>query len=324
MPQPGLTVKKFFDDKKNQLGLLLIAGENGLQRPITRFVIQRPSLLLAGYTEDFAEKRIQILGKTEMDFLNKLDEDKYFSAIESLFSFNIPAVIITKGIAPGISMNEFADKANIPLFVTNLSTEEVFALAGSYLDSFFAPKISIHGTMVDVHGVGILYTGAAGIGKSECALSLIEEGHRIIADDIVNICRRAGEILIATGEPEAGYHLEIRGVGIIDIEKLFGIRAIRVQKRLEIQVHLELWDKLRDYERLGLDETNTAILGVEIPKITIPVSPGKNITAISEVIAMNHMLKVYGHHPAREFVARMNEIMRRRERTDKYLESDFE
>ncbi|MGC9316022.1 MAG: HPr(Ser) kinase/phosphatase, partial [bacterium] len=174
------------------------------------------------------------------------------------------------------------------------------------------------------HGVGILYTGSPGIGKSECALSLVEKGHRLIADDVVNIRRKAGKVLLASGEAEAGFHLEIRGVGIIDIEKLYGIRAVRIQKRLEIQVHLELWDSLREYERLGLDETTTTILGIEIPKITIPVSPGKNITAISEVVAMNHMLKVYGHHPAREFMARMNEIIRRRELTDQYLESDYE
>lgn len=324
MPPPKLTVKKLFDDKKTQLGLILIAGESGLGRAIKRPVIQRPSLLLAGYNKGFAEKRIQILGKTEMDFLQNMDDAECQSALESLFSYEIPAIIIAKGITPGTMMSNLADEAGIPLFVTNLSTEEVFTRAGSYLDSTFAPRISMHGTMVDVYGVGILYTGAAGIGKSECALSLVEKGHRMIADDAVIICRRAGEVLIASGKPEAGYHLEIRGVGIIDIEKLFGIRAVRMQKRVEIQVHLELWDNLTDYDRLGLDETKTTILGVKIPKITIPVSPGKNITAISEVIAMNHMLKVYGHHPAQEFVARMNEIMQRRERSDKYLESDFE
>jgi len=319
-----LTVQKFFDDKKDQFILTLLAGSKGLNNPITRRVMQRPSLLLAGYIEDFADKRIQVLGKTEMDFLGKLDKVAFQKAVENLFRWKIPAIIIAKGIPPHPALIEGAENAGIPLFVSNLPTEEVFSQAGAYLDSFFAPKIGLHGTMVDVHGVGILYTGSPGIGKSECALSLVEKGHRLIADDVVNIRRKTGEILLASGEAEAGFHLEIRGVGIIDIEKLYGIRSVRIQKRLEIQVHLELWDNLQEYERLGLDETTTTILGVDIPKITIPVSPGKNITAISEVVAMNHMLKVYGHHPAREFMARMNEIIRRRELTDQYLESDHE
>lgn len=324
MPISKLTVAKFYEDKKTGLNLQLLAGEEGLSLPITKPVMQRPSLLLTGYRENFAEKRIQVLGKTEMDYLDNLDKEAFDKAMANLFSFRIPAIIISKGIAPKSGLIESAEKAKVPLFVSYLETEEVFTQARTYLDAIFAPRVSVHGTMVDVYGVGILYTGSAGIGKSECALSLIEKGHRLVADDVVNISKRSGRILIASGEPEAGFHLEIRGLGIIDIERLFGIPSVRIQKRVEIQVHLEMWDNLRDYDRLGIDETNVTILGVEIPKITIPVSPGKNITAISEVVAMNHMLKVYGHHPAREFIARLNEIMERRAKTDQYLESDFE
>ena len=324
MSRRKLTVQKFFDDKRDQLILTLLAGDKGLDNEITRRIMQRPSLLLAGYLENFAEKRIQVLGKTEMDYLSNLSEDALRESADNLFRWKIPAIIISKGIAPHPYLVECAEKAGIPLFVSNIPTEEVFSHAGSYLDSFFAPRIGLHGTMVDVYGVGILYTGSPGIGKSECALSLVEKGHRLIADDIVNIKRKSGNVLIASGELKSGFFLEIRGIGIIDIEKLYGIRAVRIQKRLEMQVHLELWDNLRDYERLGLDETYTTILGVQIPRITIPVSPGKNIAAISEVISMNHMLKVYGHHPAKDFVARMNEVIRRRELTDQYLESDYE
>lgn len=324
MSEVKLTIQKLIEDKKVQLGLTLLAGENGLDRRILRPVLHRPSLLFAGYCKDFASKRIQIIGKTEMNYLDNLSRKDSKRAIESLFSYPIPAVIITRGLMPGDDMINTAKEQGVPLMVSRLSTESLFTRASAYLDLFFSPSIGIHGTMVDVHGVGILYTGSAGIGKSECALSLIEKGHRLVADDVVRIRRRAGEVLIATSESEAGYHLEIRGVGIVDIEKLFGIRAVRMRKRVEIQVHLEMWESTKDYERLGLDETFTTILGIKIPKMTIPVSPGKNITAISEVIAMNHMLKIYGHHPAQEFVNRMSEIMKRRQFTDQYLESDFE
>lgn len=321
---PELTVRKFFEDKKESLGLTLIAGERGLDRQILRAVIQRPSFILTGYTRDFAWKRLQVFGKTEMDFLENIPLEKAKESLSVFFGFSIPAVVIAGGMPPKDLMIHLADERGVPLFVSKLSTEELFNQITVYLDSIFAPSITVHGTMMDVYGVGILYRGPAGIGKSECALDLVERGHRLIADDVVTITRRAGQVLIARGAKEAGHHLEIRGVGIVDIERLFGVRAIRMRKRVELEVHLELWDNLKDYERLGLDDVKTVYLGIEIPKITVPISPGKNITAISEVIAMNHMLKVYGHHPAREFVAKIQESMRRQELLDQYLESDFE
>jgi len=319
-----ITVKKFYEDKKKKFLLNLVAGVEGLSRKIKRSVVQRPSFILAGYTEDFAEKRLQIMGTTEISYLSSLSPQKARKAVESLFHFPIPALIISKGMSPPDFMVNLAEEKKVPLFVSTLSTEELFTQTTLYLDSVFAPKISIHGTMMDVYGVGILYIGRAGIGKSECALDLVERGHRLVADDVVMLTRRAGQVLIAKGAPNAGHFLEIRGVGIVDIERLFGIRAIRIQKRVELEVHLELWENTDEHERIGLDDNYTTCLGVEIPKITIPISPGKNITAISEAIAMNHMLKVYGYHPAKEFMAKMQERMRRQQITEGYLESDFE
>jgi HPr kinase/phosphorylase len=259
-----------------------------------------------------------------MSFLESQSREKAESIFANFAEYPIPAIIISRGIAPNDYMVHISEKKCVPLFVSGLSTDELFSQITVYFDLVFSPQIMIHATMMDVYGVGILYTGRAGIGKSECALDLVERGHRLIADDVVTLQKRAGEVLIATSVPGAGHHIEIRGVGIVDIERLFGVRAIRMQKRIEIEVHLELWDRLKDYERLGIDETLTTFLGVEIPKTTIPISSGKNITAISEVIAMSHMLKVYGHHPAREFVTRMQEMMKRKESVNQYLESDYE
>ncbi len=184
--------------------------------------------------------------------------------------------------------------------------------------------MTMHGTLVDVYGVGLLYAGKSGIGKSEIALDLVERGHRLVADDVVKIIRKAPDLIVGTGSELLGHHMEVRGIGIIDIEKLFGIRSIRLQKRIEVEVHLTPWSDDLEYERLGIEDTTTTILGVSIPQVNVPISPGKNITVISEVIAMNHMLKVYGENSALEFSRRLSERMHRQEMTEDYLESDYE
>jgi HPr kinase/phosphorylase len=281
-------------------------------------------LALAGFTERFAHKHSQVLGETELAYLEKLDPAKIREVLGKLFALKVPVVFITKGNHPPPGLLETAREHHTPIIGTRLNTAEFTYKYQSYLDHLFAPRTTIHGTLVDVYGVGVLYTGQSGVGKSECALDLVERGHRLVADDIVRIMRKAPELIIGSGMDTTSHHMEVRGIGIIDIEKLFGIRAIRLQKRIEVLVRLELWDNRREYERLGIDEKFTTILGCEIPRILIPVSPGKNITVISEVIAMNHMLKVYGHHPARDFSKRLMEDLRRKGRTLSYLESDFE
>ena len=181
-----------------------------------------------------------------------------------------------------------------------------------------------HGTLVDVYGVGLLYTGKSGIGKSECALDLVERGHRLVADDMVKITRKTQSTIIGSSNELLGHHMEVRGIGVIDVEKLFGIRAIRLQKRVEVEVRLSYWEGGSEYERLGLEDRYTTILGVEIPVLVIPISPGKNITVISEVIAMNHMLKVYGENAAVQLSKRLSERIHRQAATVEYLESDYE
>jgi HPr kinase/phosphorylase len=319
-----VTVEKIYRERKDALELSLLTNEDGLRRTVPSNEIHRPGLALAGFVERFAGQRTQVLGETEMSFLSARDESGRKRAVESIFGFDLPCVIVTKGITPPAELLEVANRKGVPVFSSRLSTVEFINRLGVYLDNLFAPHTNIHGTLVDVYGVGLMYTGKSGVGKSECALDLVERGHRLVADDVVKIIRKATQVLVGTGSELLGHHMEVRGIGIINIEKLFGIRAIRMQKRIEVQVNLVHWDDQIEFERLGIEDKYTTILGVEIPVVMIPVSPGKDITVISEVIAMNHMLKVYGENSAREFAKRHSEEIYRRRAVGEFLESDFE
>ena len=319
-----ITVEKLYSDKQKVLELTLLTNENGLKRTIPSSEIHRPGLALAGFVERFANQRTQVLGETEMAYLTSQDEPGRKRAVENIFRFDLPCVIITKGVSPPSELLEVANSRRVPVFSTQLSTVEFINRLSVYLDNLFAPHTTIHGTLVDVYGAGLLYTGKSGVGKSECALDLVERGHRLVADDVVRIVRRAPQLIVGSGDELLRHHMEVRGIGIIDIEKLFGIRAIRLQKRIEVQVSLVHWDDQAEFERLGIEDKYTTVLGVEIPAVTIPVSPGKDITVISEVIAMNHMLKIYGHDSAKEFSRRLSDEIYRRRAVGDFLESDFE
>jgi HPr kinase/phosphorylase len=319
-----VTVEKVYREKKEGLELTLLTNQDGLKRVIPSNEIHRPGLALAGFVDRFAGKRTQVLGETEMSFLSAKDEPGRREAMENIFRFDLPCVVVTKGITPPAELLQLADRKGVPVFTSRLSTVEFINRLGAYLDNLFAPHTTIHGTLVDVYGVGLLYTGKSGVGKSECALDLVERGHRLVADDVVQIIRKATQIIVGSGSELLGHHMEVRGIGIINIEKLFGIRAIRMQKRIEVQVNLAHWDDQVEFERLGVEDKYTTILGVEIPVVTIPVSPGKDITVISELIAMNHMLKVYGEDSAKEFSKRHAEEIYRRKIVGEFLESDFE
>ncbi|MEW5875337.1 MAG: HPr(Ser) kinase/phosphatase [Candidatus Zixiibacteriota bacterium] len=319
-----VTVERLLEDRRTQFDLTIIAGRTGLKGKILNAEIHRPGLALSGFTDRYPNKRTQVLGETELAYLNSLDPRARHELLESLFRLQLPLVVISKNLTAPPEMVELADQYQTPLLGTRLSTTDFISRLGNYLDARFAPTTQLHGTLVDVYGVGLLYTGKSGIGKSEIALDLVERGHRLVADDVVKIMRRSQDIIIGTAGERLGHHMEIRGIGIINVEKLFGIRAVRQQKRIEVEVRLELWRENTEYERLGLEEKFTTILGAEIPLVTIPLSPGKNITVISEVIAMNHMLKVYGVHTPREFSRALAEEMMRRHATAQYLESDTE
>jgi len=320
----NITVERLYRERKDFLELTLLTSEDGLKKKIPNNEVHRPGLALSGYTERFAYERTQVIGETEMSFLQNLDSNRRKELLERVFRFDIPCIIISKNIYPPAELLEMANQTKTPIFQSRLTTTELTDRLSLYLDNIFAPNTTVHGTLVDVYGVGLLYTGKSGVGKSECALDLVERGHRLVADDIVKVIRKTPEVIVGTGSELLGHHMEIRGVGIIDLESLFGIRAIRIQKRIEVEVRLVLWDNDLDYERLGIEDKFTRILGVEIPAVTIPISPGKNITVISEVIAMNHMLKVYGQDAAKKFSKRLSAEISRKKMVDEYLESDIE
>jgi HPr kinase/phosphorylase len=320
----GVTIERLLEERGNPFELIVLAGQAGLKKRVLNAEIHRPGLALTGYLERYPHHRVQVLGETECSYLDSLSAERRREVLRPLFELGLPLIAITKNLPAPPEMQELADAHESPLLVSRLSTTEFIARLSSYLDVQFAPSTQIHGTLVDVYGVGLIYTGKSGIGKSEVALDLVERGHRMVADDVVRITRRSPQVIIGTAGEHLGHHMEIRGIGIINIEKLFGIRAVRLQKRIEVEVRLEMWREGAQYERLGLEEKTTTILGAEIPFVTIPLSPGKNITVISEVIAMNHMLKVYGVHTPREFSRSLADEMMRRHATEQYLESDTE
>jgi HPr kinase/phosphorylase len=320
----AITVERLLDDRRNQFELTVLAGRAGLKGTILNAEIHRPGLALSGFVDRYPNKRCQVLGETEMAFIESLEGIKRRELLERLFKLELPLIVITKNLPAPVELTALAEEYKTPILSTRLSTSEFISRLSAYLDARFAPTTQLHGTLVDVYGVGLLYTGKSGIGKSEIALDLVERGHRLVADDVVKITRRSQGVIMGSAGERLGHHMEIRGIGIINIEKLFGIRAVRQQKRIEVEVKLELWQDDVQYERLGLEDRHTTILGTEIPLVTIPLSPGKNITVISEVIAMNHMLKVYGVHTPREFSRALAEEMMRRHATAGYLESDTE
>ncbi|MEE9442530.1 MAG: HPr(Ser) kinase/phosphatase [candidate division Zixibacteria bacterium] len=322
---PDITVQTVFDERKDFLLLTLLNSEGGLKKRVETAEILRPGLALSGFLERFPAKRTQILGQTEMAYVTSIAREKLVKNLENIITPDTPMVIISKGIVPPKEMLALADRKKTAVFSSRLSTTELISRLSAYLDNKFAPTITVHGTLVDVYGVGLLYTGKSGVGKSECALDLIERGHRLVADDVIKITRKSANYIVGTSSQLLSQHMEVRGIGIIDIQALFGIRAIRLQKRIEVEVRLQYWEDTAHYERLGIEDKYTMILGVEIPLVTIPVSPGKNITVISEVIAMNHMLKVYGEHSAQDFSKRLSQKLASSSSTiQEYLESDME
>ncbi len=324
----NITVQQLFNDLKKKLRLELLNSDRGFKRMIVEPDLHRPGLALSGFVEVFTYQRVQIIGNSEHGYLKTLSAAERKRAIERVLAFELPCIIITENNEPPKEMVSGADARGICVFRTPFKTTRLMHLLSDYMDDKFAPTVTVHGTLVDVYGIGLLFTGRSGIGKSEIALDLVERGHRLVADDVVNISRKAEGVLIGTASEILQHHMEIRGLGIVDVHSVFGIRAIRVQKRVEVVVHLEEWDDDADYERIGLDESSTKILEVEIPLIKLPIFPGKNITVIAEVVALNQLLKIYGVHPAKKFNERLIRKMQRKSSSDVYrdyyLDRDFE
>lgn len=325
----SISVDFLVKNSKDLFKLTLFSDNSGFNRKITDQNLHRPGLALAGFVDLFSYTRVQIFGNTEIRYLNQLSDEKKNEAFERIFRFNIPCIILTDGNKPFPKLIELANRNHVPVFGTPFSTTKLVYLVGDFLDDQFAERISLHGSFVDVYGIGMLFIGKSGIGKSEVALDLIERGHRLVADDHIILTKKGEGILIGTGTNLAKHYMEIRGLGIIDVERMFGIRAIRYQKRLEIVVELELWNEKNEYTRTGLDEDNISIADIDILHVKLPILPGKNITVISEVIALNYLLKHYGYDAPKLFQDRLkNELNRKEKEQDvrgiKYFEHDFE
>lgn len=307
----SITVREFYENLKDKLKLRLIAGEAGLDRKITVAEINRPGLALAGYFKYFASKRVQVIGKVETTYLSTLSEQKCRSQIKKLLDYNIPCCIVSRNYKPVKGLLEEADKKEIPVFRSPLITMALLNKATMFLGEYFAPSVSVTGDFLEVYGVGVLLRGESGVGKSECALSLIKRGHRLIADDIVKVkLRGGGEALVGSGSPLTRHHMEIRGIGIINVQTLFGAGCIREDKRIDLVVSMEYWKSKKEYERLGLEERTFNILGIEVPYIVIPVRPGRDIALSVEVACLNQRLKWLGYHSARDLNARLIGLMK--------------
>ena len=318
---PEITVQRLFEDRHETLQLEILNPEIGLERLVVDPDITSPGIALAGYTERFSPVRIQVFGETEVSYLRGLTAEERRDRLKGVFSFGIPVAFVTKGLSVPDEFLEVAKECSIPILRSELSTKEFYRRIKPYLDTILAPRTNLHGSLADVYGVGLLFVGESGVGKSECVLDLVERGHRLVADDHVIVSRRGTDILLGEGHQLQAHHMEIRGLGIIDIRTLFGIHATRQQKRIEVIVHLERWDEDKAYTRTGLDTTEIDVLGIMVPRVTIPLNAGKNITVISEVVAMNHLLKYAGIDTADAFNQRLKEAMRP---VREYFEQDYE
>ena len=323
----SITVGFLFEVTKDRFKLGKLNGENGFANEIKDKNLHRPGLALAGYVELFTYDRVQIMGNTEIRYLKSLEPEHRRSAFMALLEFNIPCIILTNGNTVEEELLEAASARNIPIFGTPFNTTKVSYFLADFLDDQFAPQMMVHGSLVDVYGVGVLLTGRSGIGKSEIALDLVERGHRLAADDVVMITRKGEGILIGAGTDLVKHFMEVRGLGLIDVRSMFGVRAIRFQKRVEVVIELEEWKPDEDYTRTGLDDLSVSILDVDIPLVKLPIFPGKNVTVITEVISLNYLLKHYGYDAAKVFAKRLEGLIGekgKRSRAIDYFEHDFE
>ncbi len=339
-PQPAIPIKEkisvsyLVQRLKERVHINLIAcaaGDCGDHRYVTEAELTRPGLALAGYLELFTYQRIQVIGNTETQYLEHLSEEEQKKAFAKLTQYQIPVIFLTDGNQLPQYLLDLAEEAGIPVYTTPYETTRFMFLLRDFLDDQFALQTMVHGAMVDVYGIGILIAGKSGIGKSEVALDLVERGHRLVADDVVMLTQKSS-VLMASATQMSKHFMEIRGLGIVDVMSMFGIRSVRYQKRLEVVVELTLWDDTSEVNRTGLDHDTVNIMNLDIPYITLPITPGKNITVIAEVIAMNHLLKHYGYDPAIAFQDRIQSSIAEKtkgkghtmQRAIEYFEGDIE
>jgi HPr kinase/phosphorylase len=311
-PQAGITVGGLLRSRPEAFGLPLdlLAGADGLDRAITSPHIQRTGLALAGFHEYLKPGRVLIFGESEIRYLESLETAARVSSMRLALTLDVPCVLVTGGFTPPVELIVEAERAGLPLLKTGIPTPTAIAKLTSILEDSLAERTMLHAVLMDVLGLGVLIAGESGIGKSECALDLIVRGHRLVADDTVEMRRRQDTMLIGTCPELTRHHMELRGLGVINVKELFGIASTRSSKRVELVVQLERWDPSREYERLGLDDDSYEILGLRVPLIRMPVAPGRNIAILVEVAARNQLLKARGHHAARALAERLEATLR--------------
>jgi HPr kinase/phosphorylase len=306
-----LFVREFYDRHAKALEMELLNDENGLQRVISEPTINRPGLALSGFYEYFAEKRVQVIGSAELSYLKSLSQEDARIRIRELCSKPIPCIVVSRGVTPKPFLLDEAEASGIAVFLTPMVTMQFINAATIALELEFAPSRTEHGSMVDVHGVGVLVRGSSGIGKSECTLGLIERGHSLVSDDITKFRAFEGKELIGTAPDILRRHMEVRGLGIIDVSSIFGVGAIRTEKRLDLVVTLKDWQELEDIDRIGLEEDYYEILGIRVVHVTIPVRMGRDLARLVEVAAMDQKLKSMGHYSALQFNERLLSLMQK-------------
>ncbi len=309
MKPKQITVETFFTEYKDELKLELVAGKGGLGREIIEPTVNRPGLVLAGFTKYFAFKRVQALGNAEVFFLRSLTSDERTNCFRQLFEFKIPCLVYSRNLKADEQMLEAAETAQIPVFRTPLLTMNFISQATLALESMFAPRGSEMGSMVDILGVGVIIKGESGVGKSESVLALIERGYSLVADDIVKVHLEDGKNVIGTSSPLTRDRMEVRGIGIINVAAMFGIKSIRSNKRVDLVISLKPWQDVPDVDRLGLEQQFIEILGLKIPHMIIPIKPGRDIARLIEVAAMHTKLTITGYNPARELDERLRAQM---------------
>lgn len=305
MKQQVITVEKFFNEYQKELELELVAGESGLKREIIEPTVNRPGLVLAGFTKYFAYKRVQALGNAEVFFLRSLTAEERIGCYRQLFSFKIPCMVCSRSLKPDEQMIEAANAAQIPIFRTSQLTMNFINQSTLALESMFAPRGTELGSMVDILGVGVIIKGESGVGKSESVLALIERGYSLVADDVIKVHLEDGKHVIGTAAPLTKDRMEVRGIGIINVAAMFGIKSIRSNKRVDLVVSLKPWSDVPDVDRLGMEQQFIEILGVQVPHMIIPIRPGRDIARLIEVAAMHTKLTITGYNPAQELNDRL-------------------
>ncbi len=307
---PSLTVGELLaDDDAASLGLVLLSGGDGIANVVDRSRIQKPGLALAGFLEYIHPGRIQVLGKSETSFLNERAPAERSRIVSQLCRQGVSCFVLTTGLEPPEELLDETERQGVPLLRTELSSSTTIERLTRYLEDKLAPRSVVHGVLLDVYGLGVLLIGDSGVGKSECAIDLVVRGHRLVSDDIVEI-KRLGDTLVGTGPELTRYHMELRGVGIINVKDLFGVASVRLTKFVEFVLKLDPWKPGKKYDRLGLDDNGYEILGITLPYIEMPVGPGRNLSVLIEVAARNHLLKLKGYHPARELARKLGERMK--------------